>query len=368
MRNGSADLALQSGLYRQYLAPNEGAFLDFLKAKRAEVDGAFEARKAEAVEIGTSPRLPGEQDILNYPQGYCLEITSRVSRKVEENMPDYLREFIDAGGVFEKRWGILKTDHQGTVFQNAIHVGTKIFDVAHEETSLGETCPVAAYAVNDPRYRNIQSLEEYAKIRETYQNFRAYSSFGLFGILAPFAVPVIFEREGGWTGYSDEISTMELGIRTDFRATKEFLANSAYATHALPEETAESLRFCMKRVLEEDAEYDDPNLAALSMRIRQMRKCFSFEPVEFSHKNVRKGAKNWHWLKTRYVEHFKKSGFDGREAVEGLVLDFHCAFEAATTLHNAMKYPKFREAFEEAGYCGALVPIAAKKGFGESFR
>lgn len=287
---------------------------------------------------------------------------------VEENMPEYLKEFVEAGGVFEKRWGILETGHQGTVFQNAIHVGTRIFDVANEETSAGETRKVAAYALNDPRYRNIRSLEEYASIRERYQNFRAYSSFGLFGILAPYAVPVVFEREGGWTGYSDEISTMELNVRTDFKAAKDFLATSAYATHALPEETAKSLRFCLERVLDEDVEYDDPNLAALSVRIKQMRQCFSFDEVAFSHANVRKGAKRWHWLKERYAAHFVKSGFTQEEAVESLVLDFHCAFEAATTLHNAMKFPGFREAFEESGYCGALIPIAAKRGYGETFR
>lgn len=92
-------------------------------------------------------------------------------------MPEYLKDFVEAGGVFEKRWGILETGHQGTVFQNAIHVGTKIYDVANEETSAGETRKVAVYALNDPRYRNIRSLEEYASIREKYQHFRAYSSF-----------------------------------------------------------------------------------------------------------------------------------------------------------------------------------------------
>lgn len=249
-----------------------------------------------------------------------------------------------------------------------MHVGTRIFDVANEETSAGETRKVAAYALNDPRYRNIRSLEEYASIREKYQNFRAYSSFGLFGILAPYAVPVVFEREGGWVGFSDEVSTMELSIRTDFRETKDFLATSAYATHALPEETVKSLRFCLGRVLDEDVEYDDPNLAALSMRVKQMRQCFSFKDVAFSRANVRKGAKRWHWLKERYVAHFVKSGFSEQEAVESLVIDFHCAFEAATMLHNALKFPGFKEAFEESECCGALVPIAAKRGYGETFR
>lgn len=48
MRNGSSDLALQSRLYREHLAPHEGAFLDFLKARREEVDAVFLARKSEA--------------------------------------------------------------------------------------------------------------------------------------------------------------------------------------------------------------------------------------------------------------------------------------------------------------------------------
>lgn len=50
MRNGSSDLALQSRLYREHLAPNEGVFLDFLKTKREEVDAVFLGYKAEAEE------------------------------------------------------------------------------------------------------------------------------------------------------------------------------------------------------------------------------------------------------------------------------------------------------------------------------
>lgn len=174
-------------------------------------------------------------------------------------------------------------------------------------------------------------------------------------------MPVVFERDGGWVGYCDEISTMELNVRTDFKAAKDFLSTSAYATRALPEETAESLRLCMRRILEEDARYDDPELAAYAARVRQMRQCFSLDPVPFSHANVRKGAKRWHWLKDRYAAHFVESGYAREEAVESLVLDFHCAFDAVTALHNAMKHPGFRAAFEDAGYRGALIPIAAKR-------
>lgn len=48
MRVSTCDLSLQSRLYNEYLAPHEGAFLDFLKTKREEVDAVFLARKAEA--------------------------------------------------------------------------------------------------------------------------------------------------------------------------------------------------------------------------------------------------------------------------------------------------------------------------------
>lgn len=254
------------------------------------------------------------------------------------------------------------------MFQNAIHVGTKIFDVANEEGAGHSGEKVAAYALNDPRYRNVKTFEEYAEIREKYQHFRAYSSFGLFGILAPFAVPVVFEREGGWVGYSDEVSTMELNVRTDFKAAKAFLSSSSYATHSLPEETAEGLRDCLRYVLEEDAEYDDPELSAYATGIRLMKQCFSFDAAPFSRANVRKGAKRWHWLKNRYAAHFVNEGYSKEEGTESLVLDFHRAFDAATSLYNALKHPGFRAAFEEAGYRGALIPIAARRGYGETFR
>lgn len=48
MRVGTCDLSLQSRLYKEHLAPHEGAFLDFLKAKREEVDSVFLVRKTEA--------------------------------------------------------------------------------------------------------------------------------------------------------------------------------------------------------------------------------------------------------------------------------------------------------------------------------
>lgn len=96
MRDGSCDLPLQSRLYREHLAPNEGAFLDLLLSVRESVDAAFLKKKSEAEAANALPRPAGEQDILCYPQGYCLEITNRVSRAVEENMPDYLRRFTEA--------------------------------------------------------------------------------------------------------------------------------------------------------------------------------------------------------------------------------------------------------------------------------
>ena len=48
MRDGTCDLSVQSGLYREHLAPNEGAFLDFLVSVREKVDASFLAKKAEA--------------------------------------------------------------------------------------------------------------------------------------------------------------------------------------------------------------------------------------------------------------------------------------------------------------------------------
>jgi hypothetical protein len=165
----------QAAMAARFLAPATSDLETFLLEVRAETDAALGAGE---------PALYGKP----YPYGYCLEITLDVLERLRLRMQREpgsageraLKAFLANGGEGRQVWGILRERY----FQNAMVLGDLYVDVAND--SVDPCKPkVEILPLAESGLAQIETVEDFARIAETYWNMRLYANTAL-----PFLAPL----------------------------------------------------------------------------------------------------------------------------------------------------------------------------------
>lgn len=196
-----SDIQNQSNLYQQYIIPNEQLFLDVVREIRATVDMLL--FDAQAWHWYNDPYITHEQvrmrdtsNMFRYPDENCALIVNFFRMIFEDIVKKwehiYFQEFIEAGGKFHHSWGTYTTQKGKQYLQNFFQIGDRILDVAYEEMNPEMDTPIHIEKIQEARYKNIQTLDEWIEAFESYYEWHiCYSSLDLlwwFAYFHPFII------------------------------------------------------------------------------------------------------------------------------------------------------------------------------------
>ena len=124
----------QTALYEKHILPNESDLLSRILGYRMKIDRIFEELSRDDFLDNPHRQLnpTGIKDIQRYPAGHCLDIQKHVMILLQGENLEYMRNFREAGGIFQKRW-MLSEERGIKAFSNVIEIGDRVIDPTADE-------------------------------------------------------------------------------------------------------------------------------------------------------------------------------------------------------------------------------------------
>lgn len=295
MKNPYTPTSEQETLYKKHILPNEEELFSVISEVRRDLDEIYEEKKSLAPK---TKQYPGIQDIHKYPRGHCYEIAVRVREWLLEIAPDFFNNFLKDGGICERNWWFFVPRDWSRIFHNTIQVGTRIYDVCHEEPS-GTEKQIHITHISDPRYRVIDNFADYAETREWYPHFKGYSLEWVLHVAFSPVIPLIFEASDGRLIIGDEQVIVKRNVDTHFQFGKDFLRHWLQKYPHLPDHVRKNLLYCFEKNRDYTHWIEKRGVIENGLRVMQD------ENSHFSHSNVREWIKKWHQFDKRFSDHFK---------------------------------------------------------------
>ena len=228
----------QQSLSNKWLTPDLDNIVAGIARIRARIDQQF-SRYKHAHPQKNSAHLAGLTDIHTYPYGYCEPIRNIVWNSLQHSLQKpqagrghflAVREFINAGGLYQKIWGELT---HGPYLQNAIQMGIYYIDAAND-TVIESNPKLDVRLLADTNFKNINSLEQYFDVVQHYYQWDTYPNT-VFPQLAPLYPGIAVHRQSGVLLICDiPLPLMYKNLSQQGALSRQFLERSAYSSKIMP--------------------------------------------------------------------------------------------------------------------------------------
>ncbi len=182
-----------------------------------------------------------------YPIGRCGEIRDNTIKKLAELMADpsmesfpgvqFLKSFHAHGGKIKRFWAI----DSGRYFQNAIQIGSIIFDVANDTVESQKPSVVAYLDIDLCPMKNITDFCEMAEVIESYWGWKVYVN-DVYPVLAPLYPFLVYRPETDEYFFHEDTDMVAFNafhtgdIEPVTASSKKFIFDSKFSSQRLPDE------------------------------------------------------------------------------------------------------------------------------------
>jgi hypothetical protein len=196
--------AFQISLSALYIEPNLAQLTSCLAELREEIDYYFNFLKEGGDKNNFSPEVQisvdnqkesrNKQFLEVFPIGACYAITHAafpvMKKRIEENSKlNFVKCFIENGGVFKVIWGQLRNEF----FQTCFQLGAYYVDISNDTVVVTKP-KLEICLLKDSAFKNISTFQEFFDIKEKYHEVEIYPNL-YFPNLAPF-VPAFSVQNG----------------------------------------------------------------------------------------------------------------------------------------------------------------------------
>ncbi len=182
----------QEQLSQKWIFPNIKDLSKYLYKIREDFDLSVSLylksdRKNDLIFSGIELKNTFKCYIKKYPLGCCYHINDLVFKfiKQDKERPQYLTNFIKEGGIVKKIWGQIKNIY----FQSAMQFGAYYVDVSNDTVDITKH-KIEILLFSESQFKNIDSLLQYSKIKESYHNVKVYPN--IYYPEISYAIPLFY--------------------------------------------------------------------------------------------------------------------------------------------------------------------------------